>query len=279
MADPEPLDTPRRAFIVLGMHRSGTSALTRLLALHGLQLPARIMPPLPENERGFWEAPEVARLNDRLLALHGLAWNNPAPLNREALTGRPRRAAVEEITALLATLFPGQADFVLKDPRMCRLLGLWLPALRNFGAEPVAIFAVRHPLEVAASLATRNDMARPQALLLWLAHVLEAERATRGLPRQVVHYDDLLRNWVGATRGLRQGFGLGPPDKAAIADFLSPGLRHAQSYMEGLLRDPAVPAAVKRVYAELRRAPFESGLDPMPFDQARRDLAALQEPG
>jgi len=268
---------PRRALLVLGMHRSGTSALTRVLSLHGLVLPNLLMKVHPENPKGFWEAPEIARFNDRLLKRLGTGWDSPTPPDVESLTGPEREALELEALALLEKLLPDGGDFVLKDPRLCRLLGLWLPALTRFGAAPVGILAVRHPLEVAASLAARDDMARPLALRLWLSHLLAAEEATRGLPRQVVHYDDLVRNWRRATRQMRLALGLPAPDVAAIEAFLEAPLRHAQSYTDTLLRDPTVPAAIKRVYAELRRAPFESGLDPEPFDRARQDLSALEE--
>ena len=44
----------RRCLLVLGMHRSGTSALTRVLNLLGADLPATLAPPADDNETGFW---------------------------------------------------------------------------------------------------------------------------------------------------------------------------------------------------------------------------------
>ena len=59
----------RKALLVLGMHRSGTSAITRVLSLLGADLPQSLMPPAAgDNVRGYWESVEIAALHDELLA-------------------------------------------------------------------------------------------------------------------------------------------------------------------------------------------------------------------
>ncbi|WP_439595222.1 sulfotransferase family protein [Falsiroseomonas sp.] len=270
-ASPSASPEARPAVLVLGMHRSGTSALTRVLSLHGLSLPARVMNPARDNPRGFWESAEVAALNDRILAAAGSRYDDPHPLPEGLLPEPAREEFIAEALAMLATEFPGTAPFVLKDPRICRLLAVWLPALSRFGAAPLALLPVRNPLEVARSLEVREAMPKRQALGLWLSHVLAAERDSRGLPRAVLHYDDLLRDW----RGLLAHLGVPVRRERALETiaFLTPALRHHEAETETLLRDPEVPAAVKRVYAELRRAPAETGLDPEPFDAAAAWLA------
>ena len=47
------IGTQRRAVVVLGMHRSGTSALTRVVSLLGADLPSRLIPANVANEAGF----------------------------------------------------------------------------------------------------------------------------------------------------------------------------------------------------------------------------------
>ena len=46
-------DTQPRAIMVLGMHRSGTSALTRVISLLGADLPHGLLPPTQTNEAGL----------------------------------------------------------------------------------------------------------------------------------------------------------------------------------------------------------------------------------
>ena len=67
----------RIAILVLGMHRSGTSALTRMISLLGADLPANLMPAREQNnETGFWESEDVRRINDILLTSMGSAWDD-----------------------------------------------------------------------------------------------------------------------------------------------------------------------------------------------------------
>ena len=58
----------KHAILVLGMHRSGTSPLTRVLNLLGAKLPNNVMPPAPNNnEQGFWESRDLMVINDDIL--------------------------------------------------------------------------------------------------------------------------------------------------------------------------------------------------------------------
>ena len=49
-------DTHRKIIVVLGMHRSGTSTVTRGLRVPGASLGENLMPPaVDNNEKGFFE--------------------------------------------------------------------------------------------------------------------------------------------------------------------------------------------------------------------------------
>src|SRR3546814_2000625 len=74
---------------------------------------------------------------------------------------------------------------------MCLLADLWISALSEAGCSASVLLLVRHPQEVADSLAARDGMATARAHLLWARHVLAAERSSRGLPRLVLTYDQL----------------------------------------------------------------------------------------
>ena len=94
---------------------------------------------------------------------------------------------------------------MLKDPRICRFVPLWRAVLGRLGVAPKVVVPLRHPLEVAGSLARRDGMPEDEALLLWLRHCLEAEAATRGLPRSFLRYDDLVADWRPAVDRLAHG--------------------------------------------------------------------------
>ena len=69
----------RICLLVLGMHRSGTSAVTRVLSIAGAKLPASLMGPGRGNEVGHWESDALATYNDELLAQLGIrhSWTRP----------------------------------------------------------------------------------------------------------------------------------------------------------------------------------------------------------
>ena len=63
--------TNRTAILICGMHRTGTSALTRVLSLLGAALPRNIYPPGTGNELGHWEPRDVVKLHDEMLNAAG----------------------------------------------------------------------------------------------------------------------------------------------------------------------------------------------------------------
>lgn len=165
---------------MLGMHRSGTSALTRTLNLLGADLPRNLYPPNKDNPTGYWESTDWIELHDELLTAHGLSYDSPLSLPAVALTPEELAPFRARLADILRRDFANSRLFVAKDPRACRLQPLWDAALAAAGFAGRYIIIVRHPIEVAGSLAVRNDMPRETALLLWMRHILEIERASRG---------------------------------------------------------------------------------------------------
>jgi hypothetical protein len=236
----------KTALVVLGMHRSGTSSVAGTLTLLGAAPPRTLMAPAADNPRGFWESDVVMTLDDALLAEGGATWSdwralaNVAPAIKDP---DPR------ILAALRDEF-GEADIVvLKDPRMCRLFRAWRTALAHAGYRVLVITPLRTPAEVAASLQARNPLSRDQALRLWMRHVLEAEAASRGLPRHFMEWSSFMSDWrvqVAVMNG-RLGTSLEPAagnGAAAIDAFLTSDLYRQRS-------EEAVPAPVSETWAAL----------------------------
>src|SRR5579875_411470 len=180
------------AVIVMGMHRSGTSALAGMLHHLGVELGGRLMQASPDNPRGYWEHLDVVAVTHNVMAKFGRGWDDIRPLPpgyQEAALGHEAR---RQLSAILLRDFAGVGLWGLKDPRLCRLTALLHPVFGELGIEPRFILMLRHPSEVAASLAARDGLSAERALLLWLRHTLEAERGTRGHKRTIVHYEDLV---------------------------------------------------------------------------------------
>ena len=118
---------------VLGMARSGTSALTRVLSLCGATLPSGMLGADKTNERGYWEPRESIYINRQILRRHGSAWWSSAIPEMKTFDVDERRAAVATIQAYVAEL-PSASLVVIKDPHIVFLADLWFEA----GSSPVA---------------------------------------------------------------------------------------------------------------------------------------------
>ena len=219
----------RPCLLVLGMHRSGTSALTRGLVVFGASLGEELLPALPCNPRGFFEDRDIYASNRSLLNALGLTWASPEAIEPgrllELAAGEPGEAAGRLLRGKAAArLLPA-----FKDPRLSRLMPFWRPVLASAGFAPRCLLALRHPDAVAQSLAKRDAMHPELAHALWLRYTLDALDGSAGLPRVLVSYERLL---AAPGRELaRVGHALGlTVDAAALAefshDFLDAGLRH-----------------------------------------------------
>jgi hypothetical protein len=136
-----------------------------------------------------------------------------------------------ELANLLSREFSVHATLVIKDPRMCKLLPIWVEALDILGWGSVAVLPLRHPLEVAASLQRRDALDEHHGLAMWMNHTLRAERATREMPRAFVLYDELLRDGPGTIEQISEALGIRGCGASSDADdlvsqFLSTDLRH-----------------------------------------------------
>ena len=230
-------DAGRTAYLVLGMHRSGTSAVTQLLGLAGAELPANVMPGDEHNAKGYFEPWRIAMFNDERLRAAGGAWDDPFGFPFRPLPRREERQWLVRAEALLEEEY-GRARFpLLKDPRITVLMPFWRTLFDDLGFRIRVVIPVRHPLAVAGSLARRDGFPERKSVLLWAAYMLAAEAYTRDLPRVFVDYDRLIADWRAEVARIEAAHGAKLPkltEKAgkAIDAFLTPELRHNEGLGE-----------------------------------------------
>jgi hypothetical protein len=225
------MNSQAEAILVLGMHRSGTSAVAGAVRLLGATPPVATIPAGPDNPSGFWESRSVLGVNDWILYERRATWYECLGFDANGLDVRTRAAALALIMLCLMADFGSAPLPLIKDPRICLLLDLWLPALHARGVSPMVLLVVRSPDEVARSLAARERLPAAISGALWLRYMLDAEYATRGCRRQMLAYDDLLRDWRAVlTPSDRPGAIAWPVDPQAVAPdidrFLDARLRH-----------------------------------------------------
>ena len=258
--------TPRQAVVILGMHRSGTSALAGALARLGLALPKTPLADANDNPEGFYESERIVDENFAILKEEGCAWNVCFPLEPQALAAKTTPQRAERLYRILYEEFGGTGSFILKEPRLCLLLPLWFPGLKRLAPSQPMLLLARHPAEVARSHAARNHEPEERTLLNWLHHVLEAERMSRGQRRAALLYEDLLRDWRTALGQALRTAGISTPRDFAAAgaeidQFISPGMRHHSAAQPGARIGPAYLAplvdATWRAHIALARNPLD----------------------
>jgi hypothetical protein len=239
---------PKVALLVMGVGRSGTSALTRVLGLLGAALPQNLLDAGQGNERGHWEPNRIVEMNDEILQVHGSSWYDTRAFPQDWFRTREAAIFIDRAVTIIEDEYKQDPLIVIKDPRICRLAPLYLAALDRAGYSPRAIIPLRHPGEIVSSLARRDGTDPNVAELIWIRHILEAESATRHLPRVWVTFDELLSDWRSVQA--RIGFHLeiewpNRPDSVAqaVAEFLEPSLRHFDAHKNDTFGDVGLVTA------------------------------------
>jgi hypothetical protein len=236
---------------ITGMHRSGTSMITRALHDSGLHLVGtdaeELIEAAEDNPEGFWEHKAIRDCNDELLEAAGGAWDNPPALPPVAVDD-PRVAHVAKASTAVLAVLAEHDHWGFKDPRTCLTAAYWL----DLEPELHFVICVRHPIEVALSLRRRNQSSYSLGLALWeryYATVLDQVPRDR---RIVTHYDTFFVDPEGEMSRLCAFAGLEPAAPPVRGD-----LRHHTTGVD--LGDAGVGDGVRSLYAALCR---EAGVSP-----------------
>jgi O-antigen biosynthesis protein len=246
---------PGHIIVVLGMHRSGTSTVTRALQALGVSLGDNLLAPAVDNPKGFWEDRDCFQINEELLGHLGSAYDQPG-LGWRISWSDPvvDELGVRAADVLKRRLLQAGGVWGFKDPRTCRLLEFWCPVMAAAGYTTSFVLAIRNPASVARSLERRNEIPCEKSYLLWLQHVIPAVVLTAGSPRRVVvDYDQMMDRPLSGLQRIATALGLRMDSASAAVtdferDFLDESLRHTRFPATDLALDPRVPQQVAKVY-------------------------------
>ena len=272
----------RRALFVLGMHRSGTSAITGALRHCGIWVgeEEELTDANIENPLGFWERRDMRDLCDQMLHTAGADWWKVANFDLKTI---PRLILTEQSRKFekIVSALDKYDAWVLKEPRLCLLL----PVLRHYINNLVCIHIHRNPLEVARSLQTRNGFSISAGLALWEAYNLYALRASEGLPRISLSYETLMEDPLEALNALvKELEGLGEtevikPDNGFIERFIDRNLYH-QRATEEETEDYLLPSQ-RALWLRLRTGEAFEYDNNIPISEATRqslfDLESIED--
>jgi hypothetical protein len=199
----EPVAVPR-AVLVLGSYRSGLAAMTGVIHRLGADIPI--------NDAS------LAKVHDDVASAGSTGWSDWRAVDRTLRSAPDAARLQQQALDAMQMNFATSRLFVLRDPRICRSLPFWRAAVAAFGARALAVVMVRHPLKVIDSLSRRYECAPATSCLLWLRYMLDAEHASRDLPRTIVTYDALLSDWPDTISRLQTGLALHWPRRSAAVD-------------------------------------------------------------
>lgn len=249
------LDRVDAGVFVLGMHRSGTSAVTRLISLLGLHTPPDedLVQPTAKNPKGYWESESLVAFNERLLSAVDCDIGSPVVL----LPGWEHDSRLDSFRGdaprVVHAVFP-RAPWVWKDPRHCLTFAFWRSALT---VDPVVVLVNRNPLEITASaLALRKEQGKIYALALWERYLRQALTQITGLPVLVTDYADVLSaplGWSEQAHAFLAGAGVpaGAPRNPEVLEFIDTQLRHTEFSRTDFLEDGDVSDPQRRLFEAL----------------------------
>ena len=228
-----------KVICVLGMHRSGTSALMGVLHYLGLYLGSNLLNPAQENPKGFFENRDITLLNDKILNTLHSSWDDVLLLPDGWWENRIIEDYIREATELIKMEFSSSTMFGIKDPRLCILLPLWQKIFNKLLIDPYFIIIIRNPLEVAESLYKRNNFSMEKSAILWMRYMLDGEFYTRGLNRTFVSFDELLKNPEEVIKSISNNLNINFPKhykdvSFEIKQFLEPKLKHHNISLAGI---------------------------------------------
>jgi len=222
-----------RVIVILGMHRSGTSVITRGLEVLGVELGNNLHPAGHDNPTGFWEDKECLEINNELLSHLNSSYDSLSDTSNKLF----RDSAVDSLSLRAVNLVCRKLSehnglWGFKDPRTCRTLNFWKNVFNIVNCKTSFVIVVRNPVSVASSLEVRNKTPREKSYFLWLQHNISAILGTCGSPRVVVDYDRFLESPLFQLQRISRVLDLQSPDlnddrvSGYLEKFVNKRLRH-----------------------------------------------------
>ena len=247
----------KHALIVIGMHRSGTSATTGALQCLGIQLGSKLYQGHQNiNEKGYFEHSDIADTNEEALLALGSTWDDVLLKPDLWWQSEKLKPYAARIKYFIQRDFQHAKLWAVKDPRVSRLLPWWLSILQDEGISPYFVFVLRSPQAVYCSLKKRDGFSREKAFLLWTLHYLEAENYSRDFPRTFIDFDQFIEAPHAQLARVSQQLNLSFPvslteAKPCLNQHLSKGLRHHANTPCNYKSDNSIIDLTMRVYQTL----------------------------
>ena len=274
-----------QALIILGMHRSGTSATTGMLRCFGVELGNKLYKGHAEiNAKGYFEHNDITDTNDEVLLSINSIWDDILIMPDEWWTNPKLEHYSKKISRYLKRDFSNSKMWAIKDPRVCRIIPWWIHILDNQKIDANYLIVVRPPDEVYLSLNRRDGFSLEKSYLLWLLHYLDAEYWTRDLNRTFVTFESLTKDpvsiFINIQSRLNLEFPVSPENaRDCLTQFISKDLIHHNKAASSLDLTHPLTELAKSLYEELFMATLnhEYKLNTNLIDEIKQQVNSFQQ--
>lgn len=250
-----------RTVVVLGVGRSGTSAITRGLVALGVELGDRLRPGSGKNPTGFFEDQDILRINKRLKGLCGIRGDSVRLIEPELWQSADVAALRGEAVEVIGRRFGELPLWGYKYGRTLRMLPFWDEVHRALGLDVRYVVALRNPLSVARSRARLDPRRGTQEKsdLEWLVNLVPYFRRVSERAYVVVDYDLLMEDPRGQLERVARWLDLPLTSEVEAAieafarDYFKPGMRHSHFAPDDVEGDASVHPLVRDAYGWLNR--------------------------
>jgi hypothetical protein len=245
-----------RLIVVLGMHRSGTSAISAGLKVLGVEFGDRLLPPVKgDNDKGYWEDIDLNKFNIKCLNAIDSDWNSLSAITANDIAILKKQGYFLNAVNLLRQKVRINAPiFGFKDPRVAKLFPFWKQVFDYCKLDVNYVLAIRHPLSVVKSLIKRDDMFAEHCYFLWVSHVITSMAAYSCNNCLVVDYDRMMQSPDKELNRIAIAFDLKIDQSALLTyktEFLDNGLRHTTYELDDLFLDDTCPPIAAEIYKSL----------------------------
>ena len=186
------MEEKSKLFLVLCLHRSGSSATAGVMHNLGIHMGDKLLPASKHNPKGHFENLEFFQINQEILRSVNSSWNNPPSRMKIKSAKKPEANIRAFINKHMKPVWG------LKDPRTLLTFEIWKPYLEEV-ADINYVFVHRPLEESVRSLAHRDRISLVKANNILTAYLLNLYnyRHTYNLPSEKiidVYYQDIIQN-------------------------------------------------------------------------------------
>ena len=264
--------------LILGMHRSGTSALTGMLSMLDVYLGSELMESNKHNEKGYFENSNFYKINDELLSGINSSWEDIFYNEEKLAKFNNSLELISKLKNIIIEQFNYSNIFAIKDPRIVYLFPIYKKVLDELNINIKIIIPYRNPIEVARSLTRRDNFSLEKGMLLWAYHIILAEKFSRKYQRIFINYENIINNSEEVINNLSELLELDLHSKYEqnidqINRFLDPGLQHHSIPLDKLSKN--TPAIIIKILS--LRDEFNSEGVTKKFDSLKEELFSYQK--